>query len=1372
MRAMTAGAPAPNGELPPLAPCLRRRWPRGMGLIKALRPASLARLRWPGRRRADRYGAGGKRSLRRRRWGEEALAMDERPEQIGPFRVIDALGEGGMGIVYRGEHPDTGQRVAIKTVRIASQGLLESLRREIHALTRARHPGVVRIVASGTHAGLPWYAMELIEGVTLRQFAASLADRAGTLEPAVPLGAPSTALGGGQPARPLTATAPHGLGSTAVNRSATSAGISATAASPGAHEATCATAASPGAPEATCAAVAPAAAGGSRAARFVPSASYLRGVLEVARRLCVPLSYLHGEGIVHRDLKPDNVLVGAGGRPIIVDFGLVTHFTAEVSREALMVQAGGAGTVSYMAPEQIAGKLVDARADLYALGCIVYELIVGRCPFTGQSSSEILRKHLGEVAAPPSCVAPGVPAPLDELLMRMLAKDPRKRLGYATDVAVAIGEILAGFSDGHGGETGVDPGPPSRLYLYRPGFSGRGAQVEVLREHVGRAEDGSGAVVLVGGESGVGKTRLVMEVAREAAAGEALVLAGECLDGSDRPLEAMRRPLQAIADRCRHRGAAQAAQVVGNHARVLARYEPSLFALPGLEAAPEPEVLSPQAARLRLYAALADVFGELACQQPPLVLVLDDLQWADGLTVGFLDFLLRGDALERSGILVIGTYRSEEAGAELARLLEHPRVNRVDLGRLDELAVAGIVGDMLALDRPPQGFVRFLTRHSEGNPFFAAEYLRVAVEDGVFSKNRRGRWELAAEEQEEAAAAARYAGLPLPSALREVVGRRLDALPAAARRLVDAAAVLGREVESAMAWALAELEEEELLAAVSEAIRRLVFEEAGPGRVRFAHDKLREVCYATLDGERRQELHAQAAQWLRAAHGEDAGALEAEVARHYDLGGEPGAARDAYGRAARRAKEQYANEEALSLYGRAIALWEAEGADVATEALGGLYRDRGEIAKLGADFGSARRDFERLGEVAVARGDERGRGDALALQADAAWRCGALADGAALASRAEAIGAAMGDWALRVAGMGSGAICAFLTGDTAGAIGTLEAALDLARRGGDRTTEMHAADNLAQALGLSGRASEAIPKLEAALAIVRTAAGRDRVASLLSSLGAARFQWGDLTRAIGCYRESAALAHSCGAIEREADVLNNLADVLVEDLDLDAALSAAVGAAGLARRMGDAGLEQRSILHQARALRLLGDLPGAADLARIALDLAVTTNFGEGRLFALAELCLQWVLLGDLLRASDMVGEIRAAIREDDPLSGAAALTQISPTAVSAGAAGLALELTDAAARLLCIVTSRRSELPWVKLIVPAVYASAYQAAPAPHKTDLACTGLAPHTGWSPRDWISWGRMEMTRLMALDPGWLEPRRLDHPDRPLGVLLRG
>ena len=323
-----------------------------------------------------------------RRWNSavSAPSLQTWPEQVGPYRLLGMLGEGGMGKVYRGEHLETGEVVALKTVRGASGPVLASIRREIHALRRLSHPGVVRIVAEGVWEGLPWFAMELLRGQTLRGF----------LDTRGPVG-------------PL---------------------------------------------------------------------------LTLLRRLCEPLAFLHGHGLVHRDLKPENLFLRPDGRPVLVDLGIAA--ASGSAREVLQVGGGAVGSEAYMAPEQILGDFVDARADLYALGCILYEALTGRPPFVrSRSAGGVLHQHLHRPPLPPSALGEGVAPELDALVLRLLAKRPQERPGYAEDVAAALAALGA-----EGDEGGASSRPPP--YLYRPDFAGRAGVLGRLGQALEEASRGRG----------------------------------------------------------------------------------------------------------------------------------------------------------------------------------------------------------------------------------------------------------------------------------------------------------------------------------------------------------------------------------------------------------------------------------------------------------------------------------------------------------------------------------------------------------------------------------------------------------------------------------------------------------------------------------------------------------------------------------------------------------------------------------------------------------------------------------------------------------------------------------------------------------------
>ncbi|QRN97848.1 AAA family ATPase [Archangium violaceum] len=698
---------------------------------------------------------------------QPAAALPQQLGSIGPYLLLEQLGAGGMGVVYRARHSGTGQLVALKTVRLPDAALMRGLRRELHALGRLRHPGIVQVLAEGVDDGLPWYAMEFLEGSTLRELLAAWWREA---------------------------------------------------------------------PDSS-----------------APAAGRLTEALGLVRRICAALGFLHGEGIVHRDLKPDNIVVRPDGQPVLMDFGLVSAFGGARSRESLDVGGAMEGSSGYMAPEQISGELVDARADLYALGCILYEMVTGRPVFSGEGW-DVLRQHLSEPPPPPSRWVRGVPPALEELLMRLLAKQSRERIGYASDVSSGLASLGARVEDG--------TYPPQRAYLYRPEFVGRRALLEEAERALDDARWGRGRCVLLGAESGAGKTRLAMELATAANRRDFRVITGECLPLEvAAPLQPFRPLLQAVADHCRAGGAQVTGSLLGEHGPLLALYEPSLASLSPPGTLAEPAALPAQEARQRLLGALTQVLSAFVAEQP-MLLVLDDLHWADELSLSVLEHLQRGE-LERLPMLVLGTWRTEEENEGLRRLLLAPGLTSTRLERLDAEAVATMVCGMLALRTPPRAFVEYLARQSEGNPFFVAEYLRTAVDEGLLGRDAAGVWQVA----ERGVALDRLEqALPLPGSLRELLGRWLSGLRPDARELLERAAVLGREFDGVLLLPERTMDDAGQLEAL-EALRvRNVLEEAGEGRLRFAHDKLREMAYESTPPESRRRLHEEAARAIESRY--------------------------------------------------------------------------------------------------------------------------------------------------------------------------------------------------------------------------------------------------------------------------------------------------------------------------------------------------------------------------------------------------------------------------------------------------------------------------------------------------------------------------
>jgi serine/threonine protein kinase/tetratricopeptide (TPR) repeat protein len=783
---------------------------------------------------------------------------------IGRYRLLEVLGQGGAGVVYRAVDADSGEPVAVKTVRSTRVAQLASIRREIEALRRIRHPGIVTILEGGTFEGRPWYAMPLLHGSTLRERIAGHVAQSVTAET--------------EDASQPPSERPSGQTST-LDEWRTEGSL---------------------APD-----------------RTIALGRDLPWFLSLIRRLCEPLAYIHGEGILHRDLKPSNIFVRSDGTPVLIDFGLVWQLQGEPGREVLSTGATRAGTAAYAAPEQALGERLDARADLFSLGCILYEGVTGRLPYRAQTLDELVEAHSGPAPRAPSVLVDGVPAALDALVMGLLERRPPDRIGHARDVAVALEQLGAN-------PEAADDWPAAKDYLYRPRLVGRGGPLGQVLSTVTALETGRGGCVLVSGESGIGKTTFVSELARSSAIRRIRVLTGQCVavvvgersgQGRGGALYPFAPILQVVADHCLAAGRDETSRIFGERGRILAECEPSIGQLPAMAGyAPPPEVPA-EAARRRLIEALGETLAAFARGQPT-VLVLDDLQWADDLTLAFLGSLSER-YMTANPLLIVGTYRSEERAPGLEPVIALPTTTSVALDRLSTAAIAAMAADMMGQRQLPPDLATFLSVESSGNPFFVAEYLRAAVDASLLFRDANGHWR-----QHDGQLA--LGDLGLPKTIAALVIRRLEGLEPVARRLGDVAAVLGREVEVEMLAQLARaVEAVASETEFEEGLQRLqvrqVLESTGSGSVRFVHDKLREIAYENLSAERKLELHRACGDLLERLHLKDEtlDAISATLAHHFERAGELERAITYLDRAGEAAHRMHANQEATRLLERA-----------------------------------------------------------------------------------------------------------------------------------------------------------------------------------------------------------------------------------------------------------------------------------------------------------------------------------------------------------------------------------------------------------------------------------------------------------------------
>ncbi len=396
-------------------------------------------------------------------------------------------------------------------------------------------------------------------------------------------------------------------------------------------------------------------------------------------------------------------------------------------------------------------------------------------------------------------------------------------------------------------------------------FVGREAALAALTAELDAALAGRGGVVVVlAGEPGIGKTRLAEELAAQATTRGALVLWGRCWEGEGAP--AFWPWVQIVRGYVQTADPAALRQEIGVGAADIAQLVPALRErLPGL---PTPPPLEPEAARFRLFDSLASFLR--AAARRPLLLILDDLHWADAPSLALLRFA--GRELEHAGPLVLGVYRHTEvdrAHPLLATLadLTRGRGRRLLLGGLDQREVASFVALVAGVAPSPELAVA-LHRETDGNPFFVTEVVRLLASQGRLA-------------HAEAGPAVLTAGLP--EGVKAVVAQRLGRLSDGCRRVLEVAAVLGRDFDLRALQPASGLDPGRLLGLLeeAEAARVVGAVPRGLGRWRFAHALVREVLYEGLPAARRVRLHGRVGQALEAVYAADPGPHLAELAHHF-----------------------------------------------------------------------------------------------------------------------------------------------------------------------------------------------------------------------------------------------------------------------------------------------------------------------------------------------------------------------------------------------------------------------------------------------------------------------------------------------------------
>ncbi|MCP4157566.1 MAG: AAA family ATPase [bacterium] len=692
--------------------------------------------------------------------------------------------------------------------------------------------------------------------------------------------------------------------------------------------------------------------------------------LTLAVEITAAIEELHAQDVIHKDINPANIIVNTAFNAVkLIDFGLATRISEEVvGFEAPAVLQG---TVSYISPEQTGriNKPVDSRSDLYSLGVTLYRLITGNLPFNTTKPGELIYSHIAKIPAPVTQIRRDVPTAISLVIEKLLKKSPAERYqtaaGAKRDLIYLKDTISAA----------------KKLYNFSPGKREHNDKITLLHKLYGREKETAqllqcfsessqkGQVVTVTGPAGIGKTALIRELYAPITTRRGFFLAGkfdqmnkgtaytafidaledfvhQCLGQENKKIKTWRTGVQTS---------------VGKFGQVLTDIVPEFENLIGKQ--PDIAPVSPIETVRRRNMVFPKLIGDICAKGHPLVIFLDDLQWADSATLSLLKTII---GLNPGNLLLILSYRDNEISASHPAkfFLENldnktTALTHLHLDSLTPEAVKRWMSDILPENRTAEELATLVSAKTEGNPFYITSFLHLIIEKGYIKREPGGTLSL------DMAAVTK---IPADSDVVEHLIRKIKNLEERDRDFLTRISILGNRFSMETIRLYLAKKPEAYLEAIQELVRAHLLVKSGE-YLMFAHDRVQQAARSLLDEKTARALHLQAGQNIMAAFqaGSSAVGNIEEFLYHYNAAADLITNKDRRWELAKlnilqgkRLKSNAAYQAAENSFAQAIALMPEEPFETEYKLAINLYTEYGEILFLNLKYEEGEKQFDTV----------------------------------------------------------------------------------------------------------------------------------------------------------------------------------------------------------------------------------------------------------------------------------------------------------------------------------------------------------------------------------------------------------------------------